>query len=166
MPKVRKAELSFLYATGRLDLFYISTKYHQNIPKSIIRVKKLSFLYVTHLILFYISTKYHPNIPKGIPVTKQSRSFIPMLMLKFYAGANLSQNQYVPQPFGRGDNIQSWEKIDQIIHREHKNLTYYNPNSRPPPSPNIIIHSNMSPYLLPWFIKMLFPIIFPMNWVE
>ena len=32
-PKVRKRELSFLYATGRLVLFYISTKYHKNIPK-------------------------------------------------------------------------------------------------------------------------------------
>ena len=34
-PKVRKAELSFLYVTRRLVLFYISTKYHQNIPKGI-----------------------------------------------------------------------------------------------------------------------------------
>ena len=34
-PKVRKAELSFLYKTSRLVLFYISTKYHQNIPKGI-----------------------------------------------------------------------------------------------------------------------------------
>ena len=34
-PKVRKAELSFLYATSRLVLFYISTKYHQNIPNGI-----------------------------------------------------------------------------------------------------------------------------------
>ena len=32
MPKVRKAELSFLYVTHHLDLFYISTNYHQNIP--------------------------------------------------------------------------------------------------------------------------------------
>ena len=31
MPKVRKAELSFFYATRHLILFYISTKYHQNI---------------------------------------------------------------------------------------------------------------------------------------
>ena len=31
MPKVRKAELSFLYATRRLILFSISIKYHQNI---------------------------------------------------------------------------------------------------------------------------------------
>ena len=35
MPKVRKAELSFLYATRRLILFYITAKYHQNIPKGI-----------------------------------------------------------------------------------------------------------------------------------
>ena len=35
MPKVRKAELPFLYATFRLVLFYISAKYHQNIPKGI-----------------------------------------------------------------------------------------------------------------------------------
>ena len=35
MPNVRKAELLFLYATRRLILFYISTKYHQNIPKCI-----------------------------------------------------------------------------------------------------------------------------------
>ena len=34
-PKVRKPELSFLYMTYRLVLFYISTKYHQNIPKGI-----------------------------------------------------------------------------------------------------------------------------------
>ena len=33
--KVRKPELSFLYMTSRLVLFYISTKYHQNIPKGI-----------------------------------------------------------------------------------------------------------------------------------
>ena len=33
--KVRKAKLSFLYATRRLVLFYISTKYHHDIPKDI-----------------------------------------------------------------------------------------------------------------------------------
>ena len=32
-PKVRKAELSFLYATNRLVLFYISTKYHKKYSK-------------------------------------------------------------------------------------------------------------------------------------
>ena len=34
-PKARTAELSFLYATRRLVLFYISAKYHRNIPKGI-----------------------------------------------------------------------------------------------------------------------------------
>ena len=99
MPKVRKAELSFLYATCRLVLFYISAKYHQNIPKGIqitertqnlfqikqsvitpkVTKAELSFLYVTcRLDLFYVSTKYHQNIPKGIQVTEQTRSLMPM----------------------------------------------------------------------------------------
>ena len=30
--KVLKRELSFLYATHRHNLFYITVKYHQNIP--------------------------------------------------------------------------------------------------------------------------------------
>ena len=34
-PKVRKPELSFLYATSRLVLFYIPNKYHKNIPKGL-----------------------------------------------------------------------------------------------------------------------------------
>ena len=85
--KVRKAELSFLYATSPLVLFYISTKYHKNIPKGLsyranMKSKKimpkvgkaeLSFLYVTRrLVLFYISTKYHNNIPKGLCLTEQT----------------------------------------------------------------------------------------------
>ena len=69
---------TFLKVTCRLVLFYISTKYHQNIVKNIrdtertgnkiqtqegeidqkVREPELSFLYTTcHLILFYISTK-------------------------------------------------------------------------------------------------------------
>ena len=95
MPKVRKAQLSFLYATCRLVLFYISAKYHPNIPKGIpvieqtryifqtqqreitpkVRKPVLSFLYATHyLVLFYISATYHRNIPKSIPVTEQMRN--------------------------------------------------------------------------------------------
>ena len=87
MPKVRKAELSILYAIPRLILFYIFAKYHRNIPKGIpvteqtrnlfqtkqrtitpkVRKPELSFLYATcHLVLFYNSTKYHKNIPKGL----------------------------------------------------------------------------------------------------
>ena len=34
-PKVRKQELSFLYPTRRLVLFYISTKYHKTVPKGL-----------------------------------------------------------------------------------------------------------------------------------
>ena len=33
--KVRKEELSFLYATHRHDLFYIAVKYNDHIPKGI-----------------------------------------------------------------------------------------------------------------------------------
>ena len=35
MPKVKKAELSFMYVTHHLVWFYLSSKYHQNIPKGI-----------------------------------------------------------------------------------------------------------------------------------
>ena len=94
----KRAELSFLYATRCLVLFYISAKYHRNIPKGIrvtertwnlfqlkqrvitpkIRKAELSSLYATHcLVLFYISTKYHQNIPKGFQVTEHTRSFTP-----------------------------------------------------------------------------------------
>ena len=34
-PKLRKPELSLLYATRHLVLFYISTTCHQNMPKGI-----------------------------------------------------------------------------------------------------------------------------------
>ena len=92
-PKVRKPELSILYASRHLILIYISTKYHQFIPKGIrvtertrnlfqikqrvitpkVRKPELSILYGTrHLVLIYISTKYHQNIPKGIRVTERT----------------------------------------------------------------------------------------------
>ena len=112
-PKVRKAELSFLYATCCLVLFYISAKFHQNIPKGIrvtkrtrnlfqinkrvitpkVRKPELSILYATyHLVLIYNSTKYHQNIPKGIRVTERTRSFTPT------PKNNMSPP---PPPFGR-----------------------------------------------------------------
>ena len=47
MPKVRKAELSFLYATCRLVLFYISTRYHQNIPKGVCVTERTLNLFQT-----------------------------------------------------------------------------------------------------------------------
>ena len=94
MPKVRKAVLSFLYTTCHLVLFYISAKYHRNIPKGIpvteqtrklfqtkqreitpkVRQPELSVLYATSgLVLFYISTKYHKNIPKGLRLTERTQ---------------------------------------------------------------------------------------------
>ena len=109
--------------TSCLILLYISTKYHQNIPKGIwvteqtrnlfqtkqreitpkIRKPALSFFYTTSpLVLFYISNKYHQNMPKGIQVTEQTRSFIQM------------PTESVPKtvcfpPFGRGDIISSYK---------------------------------------------------------
>ena len=72
MPKVRKAKLSFLYMTRRLVLFYISDKYHRNIPKGIPELPELLFLYLTRpLVLFYISTQYHKNIQKGLVILVQ-----------------------------------------------------------------------------------------------
>ena len=80
--------------THRHDLFYITVKYHDNIPKGIqvtertqIRIKnikgeitqkvlkqELSYLYVTHRHnLFYITVKYHQNIPKGIQIIAQTQ---------------------------------------------------------------------------------------------
>ena len=98
-PKVRKPELSFLYVTHHLVLFYISTNYHKNIPKGIqltertqyqwiitvkynkrdimpkVRKEELSFLYKTCcLVLFYISTKYHKNIPNGLWLTERTQN--------------------------------------------------------------------------------------------
>ena len=42
MQKLRKVELSFLYVTHLPFLFYISAKYHQNIPK-VIPVTEINF---------------------------------------------------------------------------------------------------------------------------
>ena len=39
MAKVRKAVLSFMYVICRLALFYISTKYHQNILKRVFELQ-------------------------------------------------------------------------------------------------------------------------------
>ena len=95
--KVWKQELSFLYATHRHDLFYITVKYHDYIPKGIqvtertrnciwnhqgeitqkVRKQELSLLYATYCHdLFYITVKYHDYIPKGIQVTERTRNCI------------------------------------------------------------------------------------------
>ena len=102
MLKVRKAESSFLYATRRLVLFYISAKYHRNIPKgnhvteltqNLFQIKQrvitpkvrlkpeLSILYAT---LISSWSTFLPNIIKifqrvfKLQVTEWTRSFTPM----------------------------------------------------------------------------------------
>ena len=95
--KVQKRELLFFYATHCHDLFYITVKYHDYIPKGIkvmerprnciwnhqgeitqkVHKRELSFLYVTHHHdLFYITVKYHDYIPKGIQVTERTQNCI------------------------------------------------------------------------------------------
>ena len=98
--KSKKGRVVILLPNMSSGLFYISAKYHQNIPKGIrvtertrnlFQIKQrvitpkvkpeLSILYATHhLVLIYISTKYHQNIPKGIQVTERTRSFTLTLM--------------------------------------------------------------------------------------
>ena len=46
----RKGRVVFLYATRRLSLFYISTKYHQNIPKCIRVTERTRILFQTEQI--------------------------------------------------------------------------------------------------------------------
>ena len=92
--KVWRWELPFLYATHRQDLFYITVKNHDNIPKGFQVMERtrdciwnhqgeitqevwkpeLPFLYPPHCHdLFFIAVKYHDNIPKSIQVTEQKQ---------------------------------------------------------------------------------------------
>ena len=92
-PKVRKAELSFLYATRRLVLFYIPSKYHRNIPKGYLsyRADTKSFSNKTKgdnskskkgkVVILVRDTSsgpvlhfFHRNIPKGIRVTERTQN--------------------------------------------------------------------------------------------
>ena len=95
--KVWKWELLFLNATYRQDLFYITVKYHENLPKNFQVIEQtrnciwnnqgeitqkvwkweLSFLYVTHSHdLFYITVEYHDNISNGIQVIERTQNCI------------------------------------------------------------------------------------------
>ena len=112
MPKVRKAELSFLYVTRHLVLFYNSARYHRNIPKSIrvtertqnlfqikqrvitLKLERQIVIFVCHttsgsvLHFYQVSSKYS----KGYSSYRADK--------KFYADADgdPSQKQYVPIP--------------------------------------------------------------------
>ena len=95
--KIWQRGISFLYATHRHDLFYITMKYHQNNPNGFQVMEgtrhciwnnqgeitqkvwkwELSFSYVTHRHdLFYITVKYHDYIPKGIQVMERAQNCI------------------------------------------------------------------------------------------
>ena len=97
LSEVWKRELSFLYATHRHDLFFITVKYHDYILQGIqvieltrncnwhdqgeitqkVWQRGLAFLYVTHRHdLFYITIKYHQNIPKSIQVMERTQNCI------------------------------------------------------------------------------------------
>ena len=126
-------ELSFLLATRLLALFYISTKYHQNIVNSIqvtertrnqiqsqgkitakVRKPELSFLYTTcHLVLFYISTiKYHQNLPKGIHVKEQTRN-----QIQTQEGERTQKVRNPNKTKRRGDNSKSKKpKVGILVH--------------------------------------------------
>ena len=121
---MRKAELLLLDVKHHLVPFYISAKYHRNIPKGIpvtertrnlfqikqrvitpkVTKTELSILYATsRLVLFYISTKYHQNIPMGIQVTEQTRSFTPTLTGSIPKTIQKTICPTPPNPtFGRG----------------------------------------------------------------
>ena len=70
-----KARVAFLYPTHHQDVFYITVKYHDNIPKGfqVMEQTELPFLYVTYRQdVIYITVKYHDNIPKGIQVMERT----------------------------------------------------------------------------------------------
>ena len=112
MPKLRKAELSFLYATRHLGLFYISAKYHRNISKGI-RVTEQTRN------LFQIKQRViTPKLRKPVVNLVCDMSSPPDLHFyqvssKYSKGYSSyradsrcrrdpSQKQYVPHSFGRG----------------------------------------------------------------
>ena len=94
---MKASQLSFLYVTHCHDLFYITIKYHQNIPNGFqvmertrnciwndqgeitqkVWKQELSFLHSTHHHdLFYITVMYHDNIPNGFQIMEQTQNCI------------------------------------------------------------------------------------------
>ena len=97
--KVWKRELAFLYTTHRHDLFYITAKYHDYIPKDIqvtertwIRIKKhqsgdhsknikaRALICVRDIsswpVLHILTVKYHQQISNGIQVIEWTRKYL------------------------------------------------------------------------------------------
>ena len=115
MPKVRNPELSFLYATRRLVLFYISTKYHQNIPKGLRVTERIQNLFQTkgnnskskkaRVVILVRDTSFHPVLHSYQVSSKYSKGYSSYrLDKKFYADGDADgippKKQYVPPPLG------------------------------------------------------------------
>ena len=121
--KVWKQELSFLYVTHLHDLFYITMKYHDHIPKGIqvtertricikkhqrgdnsksIKARALIFVWTHRCDLFYITVKYHQNIPNGIQVIERTWKY---LRMDGQTTDGCQAHRYIPEPFSRGIRI-------------------------------------------------------------
>ena len=119
-----------MYAIHRHDLFYITVKYHDCIPKGIqvtertgicvksIKVEitkkalkgKLLFLYETHRHdLFYITVKYHQNISKGFQVIERTRKCLRTDVRTDGQTDGRQAHRYIPRTFRSGDKkIGTW----------------------------------------------------------
>ena len=111
MPKVRKTELSFLYTTRRLVLFYISTNRrssHRADTKSFSNKAKgdNSKSKTTRVVNLVSDTSFRPVLHFYQVSSKYSKGYSSYKAdKKFYADAKRdpSQKQYVPPPLvGRG----------------------------------------------------------------
>ena len=143
-PKVRKAELSFLYMSCRLVLFYISTTYHKNIPKGLWLTEQTQNLFqikqrvitpkrmkarVVNLVcdmsshpdlhFYQVSSKYS----KGIQVTERTRSFMPMPTLTSTPTGSVPKTICPPTHFGRGGHKYGMYANNIIITRTVNILT-------------------------------------------
>ena len=139
MPKVRMAELSFLYATGCLVLFYISPKYHRNIPKGIRVTERTQNLFFSNktkgdnskskkarVVNLVCDTSSHPDLHFYQASSKYSKGYSSYRAdKKFYADVDANRigpkNNMSPctsppplpppPPFGRGRYIISQVKL-------------------------------------------------------
>ena len=139
-PKVRKAELLFLYATRRLVLFYISTKYHKNTKGSLTyRADTKSFSNKTKgdnskskkagVVNLVCDTSSRPDLHFYQVSSKYSKGHLSYRAdKKFFADANgiRPKNNMSPPPWwwwegggggggGHNSTSQIWKFSDEIL---------------------------------------------------
>ena len=115
MPKVRKAELSILYMTCHLILFYISIKYHQNITKGIQVTERTQNLFQTKqgnnsnskkasVVILVCDMSSHPILHFYQVSSKYSKGYSSYRVdKKFYTDVDadgIRPKNNVPPPFG------------------------------------------------------------------